>query len=45
MVKKKSQWDSYKVYTLEDGTKFKALNDSDAELYRNKVKEVKNVKS
>ena len=21
--KKKSQWDSYKEYTLEDGTKFK----------------------
>ena len=27
--KKKSQWDSYKEYTLEDGTKFKDKNDSD----------------
>ena len=45
MAKKKSQWDSYKWYTLSDGTKFRALNDSDAKLYRNKVKEVKNVNS
>ena len=42
MAKKKSQWDGYKWYTLSDGTKFRALNDSDAELYRNTVKEVKN---
>ena len=39
MAKKKSQWDGYKWYTLSDGTKFRALNDSDAELYRKKVGE------
>ena len=36
---KKSQWDKYKTFTLKDGTKFKALNKSDAELYRKKVGE------
>ena len=42
MPKKKStQFSNYKTYELEDGTKFLALNDSDAELYRNKVNEGK----
>ena len=37
--KKKGQFDHYKTFTLKDGTKFKALNKSDAELYRKKVGE------
>ena len=37
--KKKSQWAKYKTFTLKDGTKFKALNESDAKLYREKVGE------
>jgi len=39
MSKKKnsSQWKDYQTYTLSDGTKFLAQNDSDAELYRKKV--------
>ena len=42
MAKKKStQFSNYKTYTLEDGTKYLALNDSDAELYRKKVNERK----
>ena len=44
MSKNKSQWDSYKWYTLADGTKFRALNDSDAKLYENKEKELKNAR-
>ena len=35
----KSQWANYKTFTLKDGTKFKALNESDAKLYREKVGE------
>ena len=35
--KKKSQWKDYKTYTLSDGTKFLARDDSDAKLYRHKV--------
>jgi hypothetical protein len=40
MPKKKSKekfWCGYKQYTLEDGTKFLARDDNDAELYRSKV--------
>jgi|TARA_B100000131_G_C18045069_1_gene584060 hypothetical protein len=37
--KKKGQFDHYKTFTLKDGTKFKALNKADAELYRKKVGE------
>ena len=35
--KKKSQQKEYKTYTLSDGTKFLARDDSDAKLYRQKV--------
>ena len=35
--KSKSQWKDYKTYTLSDGTKFLARDDSDAKLYRQKV--------
>ena len=35
--KKKSQWKDYKTYTLSDGTKFLARDDSDDKLYRQKV--------
>ena len=42
MAKKKStQFSNYKTYELEDGTKYLALNDNDAELYRKKVNERK----
>ena len=37
--KNKSQWANYKTFTLKDGTKFKAKDKSDAELYRKKVGE------
>ncbi len=37
--KTKGQWKDYKTFTLKDGTKFKALNESDAKLYREKVGE------
>ena len=37
--KSKGQFDQYKTFTLKDGTKFKALNESDAKLYREKVGE------
>jgi len=39
MSKKKTNknWGGYKQYTLTDGTKFLARDDSDAELYRQKV--------
>ena len=37
--KKKGQFDQYKTFTLKDGTKFKAKDKSDAELYRKKVGE------
>jgi len=39
MSKKKTKgiWGGYKQYTLTDGTKFIARDDSDAELYRQKV--------
>ena len=38
MAKKKNkQFSDYKKYTLKDGTKFVARDDSDAELYRMKV--------
>ena len=36
---KKGQFDHYQTFELEDGTKFKALNESDAKLYREKVGE------
>ena len=35
--KKKTYWEGYMKYTLSDGTKFYARNDSDAKLYREKV--------
>ena len=35
--KKKTYCDGYKQYTLKDGSKFYARDDSDAELYRKKV--------
>ena len=42
MAKKKStQFSNYQTYELEDGTKYLALNDTDAELYRKKVNERK----
>jgi|TARA_R110000824_G_scaffold104261_1_gene247489 hypothetical protein len=43
MAKKKPKqiWEGYKKYTLTDGTKFMARDDSDAELYRQKVGDVK----
>ena len=43
MAKKKIKqiWEGYKKYTLTDGTKFMARDDSDAELYRQKVGDVK----
>ena len=39
MGKKKTDkiWGGYKRYTLTDGTRFIARDDSDAELYRQKV--------
>ena len=40
MAKKKSKekfWGSYKQFTLEDGTKFLARDEKDANLYRSKV--------
>ena len=39
MAKKKIKgvWSGYKQYTLTDGTKFLARDDSDAELYRIKA--------
>ncbi len=37
--KGKGQFDQYKTFTLKDGTKFKAKDKSDAELYRKKVGE------
>ena len=39
--KKKTYWEGYKKYTLSDGTKFYARDDSDAKLYREKVGDVK----
>ena len=43
MAKKKTKgiWGGYNQYTLTDGTKFIAGDDSDAELYRKKVGDVK----
>ena len=43
MSKKKTKgiWGGYKQYTLTDGTKFLARDDSNAELYRQKVGDVK----
>jgi len=35
--KSKGQWKDYKTFTLSDGTKFLARDDSDAKLYRLKV--------
>tara|TARA_A100001515_G_scaffold95293_1_gene76399 strand:+ start:140 stop:265 length:126 start_codon:yes stop_codon:yes gene_type:complete len=35
--KTKGQWKDYKTFTLEDGTKFIARDEKDAELYRKKV--------
>tara|TARA_B100000900_G_C20118225_1_gene528753 strand:- start:287 stop:412 length:126 start_codon:yes stop_codon:yes gene_type:complete len=37
--KTKGQFDHYKTFTLKDGTKFKAKDESDAKLYREKVGE------
>ena len=37
--KNKSGWKDYKWFTLEDGTKFLARDEHDAELYRKKVGE------
>jgi|TARA_R110000744_G_scaffold136772_2_gene246872 hypothetical protein len=39
MAKKKikSPWGGYTQYTLTDGTKFLARDDSDAKLYRQKI--------
>ncbi len=37
--KKSSNWEHYKTFTLEDGTKFLARDEKDAELYRKKVGE------
>jgi len=39
MSKKKTNknWGGYKQYTLTDGTRFLARDDSDAKLYREKV--------
>ena len=35
--KTSKNWGGYKQYTLTDGTKFLARDDSDAKLYREKV--------
>ena len=35
--KKGGQFDHYKTFTLRDGTKFKARDEKDAELYRARV--------
>tara|TARA_A100001201_G_scaffold143459_1_gene145198 strand:+ start:3620 stop:3760 length:141 start_codon:yes stop_codon:yes gene_type:complete len=37
--RRQRQFSEYKTYELEDGTKFLAKNDEDAELYRAKVNE------
>tara|TARA_B000000557_G_scaffold245434_1_gene227756 strand:- start:186 stop:308 length:123 start_codon:yes stop_codon:yes gene_type:complete len=37
--KKSSNWEHYKTFTLEDGTKFLARDEKDAKLYRKKVGE------
>ena len=37
--KKTNQFKDYKTFTLKDGTKFKAKDKSDAELYSKKVGE------
>ena len=42
--KKKKSWGSYKQYTLEDGTKFLARDDSDANLYRIRCRNIENSK-
>jgi len=37
--KSKGQFGQYKTFTLKDGTKFKAKDESDAKLYKKKVGE------
>ena len=46
MSKKKTNkiWGGYKQYTLEDGTKFLARDDSDANLYRIRCRNIENNK-
>ena len=46
MAKKKTKqiWGGYKQYTLEDGTKFLARDDSDANLYRIRCRNIENSK-
>ena len=46
MSKKKTNkiWGGYKQYTLEDGTKFLARDDSDANLYRIRCRNIENSK-
>ena len=41
--RRQCQFSEYKTYELEDGTKFLAKNDEDAELYRAKVNENANI--
>ena len=42
--KKKGHWGGYNQYTLEDGTKFLARDDSDANLYRIRCRNIENNK-
>ena len=37
---KKGQFDHYQTFELEDGTKFKAIDEEQAKLYVKKVKEM-----
>ena len=37
---KKGQFDHYQTFELEDGTKFKAINEEQAKLYVKKAKEI-----
>ena len=45
MKKKKGQFDHYKTFELEDGTKFKAINEEQAKLYVKKAREMSIKKS
>ena len=38
-MKKRKLGEGYKEYSLDNGVKFLAKNDKDAEKYRNKIKE------
>ena len=42
--KKKGHWGGYSLHTLEDGTKFLARDDRDANLYRIRCRNVENSK-